>query len=126
MCHRGTSIDSGALGSSPLSINFEDVTFAYPLRPDLNVLGPHFSLSVRPGEVLAIVGGSGSGKSTIAGLLTRLYDLDNDTIGSAQYGEIAFEIPCIGKCLHMLTNIYTSFFWDNLHLKPTIVNSYHF
>jgi ATP-binding cassette subfamily B protein len=80
--HRGTSIDSGALGSSPLSINFEDVTFAYPLRPDLNVLGPHFSLSVRPGEVLAIVGGSGSGKSTIAGLLTRLYDLDNDTIGS--------------------------------------------
>jgi len=80
--HGGTAIDSGPLDSSPLSITFEDVTFAYPLRPDLNVLGPHFSLNVRPGEVLAIVGGSGSGKSTIAGLLTRLYDLDNDTVGS--------------------------------------------
>ena len=52
--------------------------------------------------------------------------MQNESRQHPQYGETAFEIPCIGKCLHTLTNIYTRFFWDNLHLKPTIINSYHF
>jgi len=60
--------------SQPLSVEFRDVTFAYPSRPDKTILGPGFSLKIHPGEVIAIVGGSGSGKSTIASLLTRLYD----------------------------------------------------
>ena len=61
----------------PLSIDFSNVTFSYPLRPEMNILGPHFNLQVEEGEVLALVGGSGSGKSTVAALLTRLYDVDN-------------------------------------------------
>jgi ATP-binding cassette subfamily B (MDR/TAP) protein 1 len=54
-------------------ITFSDVHFAYASRPDAPVLqGIDFSIS--PGECVAIVGASGSGKSTIAALLQRLYE----------------------------------------------------
>ena len=52
---------------------FQDVTFAYPGRPDLPALRD-FSLSVRPGERVALVGPSGAGKSTVFRLLLRFYD----------------------------------------------------
>lgn len=58
---------------APLSIDFRNVDFRYPSRPDVDVL-KNFTLSVAPGHVVALVGGSGSGKSTVASLLTRLYD----------------------------------------------------
>jgi ATP-binding cassette subfamily B protein len=44
------------------------------------VLGPNFILDINAGENIALVGGSGSGKSTISLLLTRLYNLDNGRI----------------------------------------------
>jgi len=68
-----------AIFDHPLPVEFRNIQFAYPTRPDERVLGPNFSLHVRPGEVLALVGGSGSGKSTLASLLTRLYDIDDNT-----------------------------------------------
>jgi len=61
------------------SISFQDIQFAYPAR-DVPVLGPHFSLDVKAGENLAIVGGSGSGKSTVSLLLARLYELNKGSI----------------------------------------------
>lgn len=54
-------------------IIFDNVTFSFPARPDSVVL-KQFSLPLRPGETTAIVGRSGSGKTTIASLLLRLYD----------------------------------------------------
>jgi ATP-binding cassette, subfamily B, bacterial len=59
----------------PVSIVFDSVNFRYPTRMDVDVL-KDFSLNIEPGEVLALVGGSGSGKSTVASLLTRLYDVE--------------------------------------------------
>ena len=52
---------------------FEDVSFAYPSRPDVPVL-QSLNLAVRPGEIVALVGASGAGKSTIASLLLRFHD----------------------------------------------------
>ena len=52
---------------------FEHVTFAYPGRPDLPALRD-FSLVVRPGETVALVGPSGAGKTTVFRLLLRFFD----------------------------------------------------
>ncbi|KAL3768047.1 hypothetical protein ACHAW5_001434 [Stephanodiscus triporus] len=63
-----------------ISIKFDGIRFAYPARSDALVLGPDFSLDIDAGENIALVGGSGSGKSTISLLLTRLYNLDSGRI----------------------------------------------
>lgn len=52
---------------------FENVTFHYPSRPEVAALSD-FSLTVEPGETVAIVGPSGAGKSTVIQLLLRFYD----------------------------------------------------
>ena len=52
---------------------FQNVTFQYPSRPEVTVLD-NISLSIPANKHTALVGLSGSGKSTIAGLVTRLYD----------------------------------------------------
>lgn len=55
------------------AIQFRDVEFAYPSRGDLPVLRK-MNFSVRPGEAVALVGGSGGGKTTVASLISRFYD----------------------------------------------------
>ncbi|XP_075530169.1 ATP-binding cassette sub-family B member 10, mitochondrial-like [Dermacentor variabilis] len=67
--------NSGGLALSNLQghIEFCNVTFAYPSRPDIDVL-KKLNLAVPAGSVVAIVGPSGQGKSTLASLLLRLYD----------------------------------------------------
>jgi ABC-type multidrug transport system fused ATPase/permease subunit len=55
------------------SIEFRDVTFTYPSRPEHPVLN-RISLTCDSGRLTALVGLSGSGKSTIASLVTRFYD----------------------------------------------------
>lgn len=54
-------------------VQFKDVCFAYPTRPDQQVLH-NFNLTLRPGQTVALVGTSGSGKSTVAALLERFYE----------------------------------------------------
>ncbi|KAI9218474.1 P-glycoprotein [Blastocladiella britannica] len=53
-------------------LEFNDIDFAYPTRPDVPIL-KKFNLSVEPGTTVALVGQSGSGKSTCVGLLERFY-----------------------------------------------------
>ncbi|CAK9263783.1 unnamed protein product [Sphagnum jensenii] len=55
------------------NIEFLNVQFAYPSRPDVMVF-KNFSLKVDVGSTVAMVGQSGSGKSTIIGLIERFYD----------------------------------------------------
>lgn len=57
-------------------IEFKNVNFTYPTRPDLLVLN-NFSLIVEPNQTVALVGSSGSGKSTVLCLLERFYDIKN-------------------------------------------------
>ncbi|KAH8947268.1 hypothetical protein BDL97_11G031200 [Sphagnum fallax] len=54
-------------------IQLKHIRFAYPSRPDMTIL-KDFSLKVRAGKSLALVGASGSGKSTVIALIARFYD----------------------------------------------------
>lgn len=54
-------------------VELRDVHFSYPSRPDERVFNG-FSLFVPSGTTLALVGGSGSGKSTVINLVERFYD----------------------------------------------------
>ncbi|KAK3187821.1 hypothetical protein Dsin_027382 [Dipteronia sinensis] len=55
------------------NINIRDVSFEYPSRPDKKIL-QGFSLSIPAGKMVALVGSSGCGKSTVISLVTRFYD----------------------------------------------------
>lgn len=54
-------------------IEFKDVCFSYPSRPDAVILNK-FSLEIPSGKIVAVVGASGSGKSTLISLIERFYE----------------------------------------------------
>ncbi|KAJ6435450.1 hypothetical protein OIU84_000602 [Salix udensis] len=60
-------------------ITFQHVSFTYPCRPDATVL-KDFSLEVEAGKTVALVGASGSGKSTAIALLQRFYDVNSGIV----------------------------------------------
>ncbi|WP_312524841.1 ABC transporter transmembrane domain-containing protein [Paracoccus sp. (in: a-proteobacteria)] len=54
-------------------IEFDDVSFQYPTRPDMSALD-HVSLTIQPGETVALVGPSGAGKTTVIQMIQRFWD----------------------------------------------------
>ncbi|MBK1788224.1 ABC transporter ATP-binding protein [Prauserella cavernicola] len=88
--------DARALPSGGVSVELDDVRFAYPSAEkyslasleDVSTLDNRggedvlhgVSLRAEPGELVALVGSSGAGKSTIASLVPRLYDVDAGTV----------------------------------------------
>lgn len=64
------------------AVEFKEVSFFYPSRPETQVLR-NISLSVKPGQQIAIVGPSGAGKSTLVSLLLHFYE--------PQSGDILFD-----------------------------------
>jgi ATP-binding cassette subfamily B protein len=56
-------------------IEFKNVTFSYPKAEDAALV--NISFKAAPGEVTAIIGGTGSGKSTLVNLIPRFYDVDS-------------------------------------------------
>lgn len=83
-------------------IVFEDVTFSYPSAPDKPAL-KSVSVELQPGKVTALVGASGSGKSSFVSLLKRLYE--------PQEGQILLD----GEPLHRYQHKY-------LHQKVALVS----
>lgn len=65
------------------SLRFENLIFHYPQRPDINVL-KGIDFKVEPNQTLALVGQSGSGKSTIANLILQFY---KPTSGHIYFGD---------------------------------------
>jgi ATP-binding cassette, subfamily B, bacterial len=76
---RPAQLPATAAGSA---VRFDRVNFHYPSRP-LQAALQDFTLSVSPGETVALVGPSGAGKSTVFQLLLRFYDADR-TAGNEQ------------------------------------------
>ncbi|MEU8895291.1 ABC transporter ATP-binding protein [Nocardia sp. NPDC048505] len=87
---------AGAVPAGPVAVELDDVTFGYPsadkvslasleevatldTRGGIDVLH-NVSLRAEPGQLVALVGSSGAGKSTIAQLVSRLYDVDSGTV----------------------------------------------
>ncbi|MET9273155.1 ABC transporter ATP-binding protein [Kribbella sp. NPDC003557] len=88
--------DAGQVPEGPVAVEFADVSFAYPsadkvslasleevakldTRGGVEVLHD-VSFRAEPGQMVALVGSSGAGKSTIAQLIPRLYDVDSGAV----------------------------------------------
>jgi ATP-binding cassette subfamily B protein len=88
--------DAVAVQPGPVSVEFDDVRFAYPSADKVSLASLEevstldtrggeevlhgISFRVEPGQTVALVGSSGAGKSTIAQLLSRLYDVDSGAV----------------------------------------------
>jgi ABC-type multidrug transport system fused ATPase/permease subunit len=87
---------AGPLPDGPVAVQFDDVRFAYPAADTVSLASLEevavlddrggeevlhgISFTAQPGEMVALVGSSGAGKSTIASLLARLYDVDSGAV----------------------------------------------
>ncbi len=69
-----SKVDEGKKGF----VEFQDVTFSYP-GAEMPAIS-NISFSTKPGEVTAIIGGTGSGKSTLINLIPRFYDVDSGKV----------------------------------------------
>ncbi|KAJ3677350.1 hypothetical protein LUZ60_003074 [Juncus effusus] len=85
------------------NIEFKDVAFSYPSRPDV-VIFKDFSIFFPAGKTTAVVGGSGSGKSTVVALIERFYDpnegqvfLDNVDIKTLQLTWLREQIGLVNQ-----------------------------
>ncbi|MCB9431341.1 MAG: ABC transporter ATP-binding protein [Ardenticatenaceae bacterium] len=67
------------LGRARGNVQFKGVEFHYPTAPDKPILRG-VNLTVQAGQVVALVGGTGAGKSTLASLLLRFYEISNGRI----------------------------------------------
>ncbi|KAK1313268.1 ABC transporter B family member 19 [Acorus calamus] len=85
------------------NIELKEVAFSYPSRPDVLIFRD-FSLFFPAGKTVAVVGGSGSGKSTVVALIERFYDpnqgqvlLDNVDIRTLQLGWLRDQIGLVNQ-----------------------------
>ena len=82
-------------------ISFENINFSYPTRPDVQVL-KDLSFDLQKGQTLALVGKSGSGKSTVASLLMRFYRADSGSITTGQYAVEGIDLQSWRKSLALV------------------------
>lgn len=64
----------------PATVEFRDVTFSYPGEDEHEPALSRISFSLQPGDFTAIIGGTGSGKSTLINLIPRFYDVDSGMV----------------------------------------------
>ncbi|MEU1709236.1 ABC transporter ATP-binding protein [Streptomyces sp. NPDC005706] len=99
--------DAAEVPEGPVAVEFDDVRFAYPSADQVSLASLEevaaldtrggtevlhgISFRAEPGQTVALVGSSGAGKSTIAQLLPRLYDVDSGAvrIGGAEVRDLS-------------------------------------
>ncbi|MED6184096.1 ABC transporter B member 19 [Stylosanthes scabra] len=96
-------LEGKCLGEVNGNIEFKDVSFSYPSRPDVMIFR-NFSIFFPAGKTVAVVGGSGSGKSTVVSLIERFYDpnggqvlLDNVDIKTLQLKWLRDQIGLVNQ-----------------------------
>ena len=82
-------------------ISFKEVQFSYPSRPDVPVI-QGLSFELPKGQTLALVGKSGSGKSTVASLLMRFYQSQGGQISSGVHSVESFDLQAWRKSLALV------------------------
>ena len=82
-------------------ISFKGVNFSYPTRPDVQVLN-ELSFDLQKGQTLALVGKSGSGKSTVASLLMRFYRANSGSITTGEYAVEDLDLQSWRKSLALV------------------------
>src|SRR3954454_9224807 len=110
---------AGAVPPGPVSVELEHVSFAYPTADKVSLASLEevavldsrggvpvihdVSFRAQPGEMVALVGSSGAGKSTIAQLLARLYDVDSGAVRLAGVDVRDLTFGAIRETLGMVT-----------------------
>ena len=97
-------------------IVFEDVTFEYPTRPSQSAL-TGLSLTIEPGETVALVGPSGAGKTTVLQLLLRFYDPSAGTIRLDGLDVATLDPAALRRCIGLVPQepiIFSADAWENI------------
>ncbi len=97
-------------------IVFEDVTFEYPTRPGQSAL-TGLSLTIEPGETVALVGPSGAGKTTVLQLLLRFYDPSAGTIRLDGLDIATLDPAALRRCIGLVPQepiIFSADAWENI------------
>ena len=89
------------------AVEFDDVTFTYPgdEKPTISDIG----FKVKSGEMIGIVGATGSGKTTLAQLIPRLFDPDTGIVRLAVTMSVLSPKPICGKRLALVLQRSTLF-----------------
>jgi ATP-binding cassette subfamily B multidrug efflux pump len=122
----GIAIASPAEGYAPQrpagSIAFEDVRFSYvPGEPVLKGI----SFAVQPGETLAVVGHTGAGKSTLANLLLRFYDVDSGSVKVDGIDVRDWDLPTLRRSIGMVLQdvfLFSGSVGGNIHLGEASID----
>ncbi|XP_077600928.1 ABC-type oligopeptide transporter ABCB9-like [Stigmatopora nigra] len=84
-------------------VEFQDITFSYPTRPEIEIL-KGVSFTLKPGEVTALVGPSGSGKSSCVNLLENFYLpqqghvlLDGKPVNTFKHEDLHSQVALVGQ-----------------------------
>ena len=108
--------DSSADEVTDGSIEFSDVSFAYDTKAREKIL-EHIKFSVRPGETIGIIGGTGSAKSTLVQLIPRLYDTTDGKILVGGRDVRSYKLPELRKAVGMVLQknvLFSGTIRDNL------------
>ncbi|XP_077222482.1 putative multidrug resistance protein [Tasmannia lanceolata] len=98
------------------NVELRDVDFAYPARPDV-IIFKGFSLNIEAGKSTALVGQSGSGKSTIIGLIERFYDPLGGTVRIDGKDIKSFHLRALRKHIALVgqePTLFAGSIWDNI------------